>query len=452
MKRILIVDDDVSVLKVLQMRLESEHYAVTAASEAREAKKRLEEETFDIALFDLRLAEGSGIELMKSIRDIDPDLPVIILTAYGTIESAVEAMKEGAYSYLTKPFDYRELLVQIRNAIEKSSLSREVKRLRSIVRADLEGSSIIAHSEAMKRVLDAVALAAETDSNVFISGESGTGKGMVARALHTLSKRRDHPFVAINCAAIPATLLESELFGFEKGAFTGAVASKKGLFVQADKGIIFLDEISEIPLSMQGKLLKALEEKEFYPLGSHRTVKVDVRIVSASNTEIAKEVEKGTFRSDLFYRVHVVPIKVPPLRDRKEDIPVLVEHFLAKVAQKLEKPVKSLSSGAMQKLMIYSWPGNVRELENMIECAVVMSTENVIPEDLIIVPGRTDDKISFKPLKESKQDFERNYLVQLLKISRGNVSQAAKLAGKYRADLYELLEKYRIDPLDFRKD
>jgi len=452
MEKILIVDDDVSVLKVLQMRLESEKYAVAAASETREAKKRLEEETFDIALFDLRLAEGSGIDLMKSLRDIDPDLPVIILTAYGTIESAVEAMKEGAYSYLTKPFDYRELLVQIRNGIEKSRLSREVKRLRNMVWADFEGQSIIGHSDAMKRVFDAVALAAETDSNVFFSGESGTGKGMVARALHQLSRRKDQPFVPINCAAIPATLMESELFGFEKGAFTGAIASKKGLFVQADKGIIFLDEISEIPLPMQGKLLKAIEEKEFYPLGSHRTVKVDVRIVSASNREIEKEVEKGNFRSDLFYRVHVVPIKVPPLRERKEDIPILMDHFLTKMADKLKKPTKSLSPAALQKLMLYSWPGNVRELENMIECAVVMSTENVISEDLIIVPGQKDDKSAFKPLKESKQDFERDYLVQLMKISRGNVSRASKLAGKYRADLYELLEKYHINPLDFRKD
>jgi two-component system response regulator GlrR len=452
MEKILIVDDDVSVLKVLQMRLESAQYAVVAASDAREAKQRLEEETFDIALFDPRLAEGSGIDLMKGIRDIDPDLPVIILTAYGTIESAVEAMKEGAYSYLTKPFDTRELLVQIRNGIEKSKLSREVKRLRTMLRDEFEGQSIIGHSEAMKRVFDAVALAAETDSNVFFSGESGTGKGMVARALHQLSKRMDKPFVPINCAAIPATLLESELFGFEKGAFTGAVASKKGLFVQADKGIIFLDEISEIPLHMQGKLLKAIEEKEFYPLGSHKTVKVDVRIVSASNREIEKEVEKGNFRSDLFYRVHVVPIKVPPLRDRKEDIPILVEHFLAKMAQKLEKPAKSLSPAALQKLMLYAWPGNVRELENIIECAVVMSTENVISEDLIIVPGQKDDKSAFKPLKESKQDFERDYLIQLMKISRGNVSRASKLAGKYRADLYELLEKYHINPLDFRKD
>jgi two-component system response regulator GlrR len=388
---------------------------------------------------------------MKSLREVDPDLPVIILTAYGTIESAVEAMKEGAYSYLTKPFDNRELLVQIRNGIEKSKLSREVKRLRSMLKADFEGQNIIGHSEAMKRVFEAVALAAETDSNVFISGESGTGKGLVAKALHQLSERKDRPFVPINCAAIPATLLESELFGFEKGAFTGAFANKKGLFVQADRGIIFLDEISEIPLAMQGKLLKALEEKEFYPLGAQRTVKVDVRIISASNKDIEKEVEKGTFRSDLFYRVHVVPIKVPPLRDRKEDIPILVEHFLSKVAGKLKRSVKGLSSAALQKLMIYSWPGNVRELENMIECAVVMSTEDLISEELIILPGQEMGEHAFKPLKESKQDFERNYLVQLMKISQGNVSQASKLAGKYRADLYELLEKYHINPLDFRQ-
>ena len=451
MERILVVDDDVSILKVLQMRLESEQYAVVAASEIREAKERIIEGGFDIALLDLKLDGGTGIELMKSLREVDPDLPVIILTAYGTIESAVEAMKEGAYSYLTKPFDYRELLVQIRNGIEKAKLSREVKRLRSLLRADFEGQSIIGQSVAMKRVFEAVALAAETDSNVFISGESGTGKGLVAKALHQLSERKSKPFVPINCAAIPATLLESELFGFEKGAFTGAIANKKGLFVQADGGIIFLDEISEIPPPMQGKLLKALEEKEFYPLGSHRTVKVDVRIVSASNKDIEKEVEKGTFRGDLFYRVHVIPIRVPPLRERKEDIPLLVEHFLDKVAGKLKRPVKALSPAALQKLMIYSWPGNVRELENMIECAVVMSPEQIISEEMILLSGQEMGETAFKTLKASKQDFEKNYLIQLMKISRGNVSQASKLAGKYRADLYELLEKYRINPLDFRQ-
>ena len=452
MERILIVDDDVSILRVLQMRLESEQYTVVTASEMKEAKERISEGNFDIALLDLRLAGGSGIDLMKSLRDVDPDLPVIILTAYGTIESAVEAMKEGAYSYLTKPFDNRELLMQIKNGIDKSRLSKEVKRLRSMIKADFERQNIIGRSEAMKRVFDAVALAAETGSNVFISGESGTGKGLVARALHQLSDRRDNPFISINCAAIPATLLESELFGFEKGAFTGASTSKKGLFVQADSGIIFLDEISEIPLAMQGKLLKALEEKEFYPLGAHKTVKVDIRIVSASNKDIEQEVKQGNFRSDLFYRVHVIPIKLPPLRERTEDIPLLTEHFLDKVAGKLKRHVKSLSPPAMQKLMIYTWPGNVRELENIIECAVVMSTEDVISEEMIILPGQEMGEHSFKPFKESKQNFERHYLVQLMKISRGNVSQASRLAGKYRADLYELLEKYGINPLDFRQN
>ena len=265
-----------------------------------------------------------------------PDLPVIILTAYGTIESAVEAMKEGAYIYLTKPFDYRELLLQIKNGIEKSKLSREVKRLRSIIRQNHKIQNIIGQSEAMKKVLDLTCLAAESNSNVFISGESGTGKGLIARALHQLSDRKDKPFVSLNCAAIPDTLLESELFGFEKGAFTGATARKKGLFAQADGGIIFLDEITEIPLAMQGKLLKAIEEREFYPLGSQKTVKVDIRIISASNKEIEMEVENGNFRSDLFYRIHVFPIRMPPLRDRKEDIPPPGGALFGKVCRKDE--------------------------------------------------------------------------------------------------------------------
>ncbi|MGB4549877.1 MAG: sigma-54 dependent transcriptional regulator [Syntrophales bacterium] len=452
MEKILVVDDDLNILKVLRMRLESGGYTVVTASESQKAKGKILEENFDLALLDLKLSEADGIDLMKDLREVDPDLPVIILTAHGTIESAVEAMKEGAYSYVTKPFDYRDLLVQIRHGIETSRLSREVKRLQSLVRADLEGQNIIGESEAMKQVSQVVALAAGTDSNVFISGESGTGKGMIAKALHRLSERKDKPFVAINCAAIPANLLESELFGFEKGAFTGAVASKKGLFVQADGGIIFLDEISEVPLPMQGKLLKALEEKEFYPLGTHKKTKVDVRIISASNHDIEKEVEAGNFRRDLFYRIHVIPIRVPPLRDRKEDIPLLVSYFLAKVGEKMKKPAKVLSPAAMRKLMLYPWPGNVRELENIIECAVVMSTEDIVSEEMIILSSQDVSDQLFKPFRESKQDFEKNYLIQLMKISRGNVSQASKLAGKYRADLYELLNKHKISPQDFKQE
>ena len=256
----------------------------------------------------------------------------------------------------------------------------------------------------------------------------------------------------LNCAAIPDTLLESELFGFEKGAFTGATARKKGLFVQADGGIIFLDEISEIPLAMQGKLLKAIDEKEFYPLGAQKSVKVDIRIISSSNRDIEMEVEKGNFRSDLFYRIHVIPIRMPPLRERKEDIPLLVEHFLEKYAGKMNKKIKTITPQALQKIMLYSWPGNVRELENIIECAAVMARDDVINEDLIVLPTQKMDESAFKSFKESKQDFERSYLIELMKISRGNVSQAAKLAGKYRADLYDLLEKYNLNPLEFRQD
>jgi two-component system response regulator GlrR len=452
MDRLLVVDDDLNILKILKMRLESEGYQVETASDIVAAKDLAAKNEYELAILDMKFSGGNGIELMKRIREVDRDLPVIILTAYGTIESAVEAMKEGAYVYLTKPFDHRELLLQIKNGIEKSNLASEVKRLKNIINKDHNIQNIIGRSEAMKQVFDLTALAAESNSNVFISGESGTGKGMIARALHQLSDRKEKAFVSLNCAAIPENLLESELFGFEKGAFTGAVTNRKGLFLQADGGMIFLDEISEIPLSMQGKLLKALEEKEFYPLGAQKPVKVDIRIVTASNCDIEKEVEKGNFRSDLFYRIHVIPVRMPPLRERKEDIPLLVEHFLAKCAAKMNKQIKNITPQALKKIMIYSWPGNVRELENVIECAAVMARDDVINEDMLVVTNQKMDESTFLSFRESKQDFERNYLVELMKISKGNVSQAAKMAGKYRADLYALLEKHNLNPLDFRKD
>lgn len=451
MDRILIADDDLNILKVLKMRLESSGYQVETASEIKTAKDLAVKNEYELAILDLKFSSGSGIDLMKSIRVVDPDLPIIILTAYGTIESAVEAMKEGAYIYLTKPFDHRDLLLQIKNGIEKSNLSREVKRLKSIISQDHKIQDIIGRSAAMQKVFDLAHLAAESNANVFISGESGTGKGMIARALHQLSDRKDKPFISLNCAAIPDTLIESELFGFERGAFTGAVASKKGHFVQADGGIIFLDEISEIPLAMQGKLLKAIEDKEFYPLGSQKTVKVDIRIISASNKDIAEEVENGNFRSDLFYRIHVIPIKMPALRERKEDIPLLMEYFLEKTAVKLNKNIKTVTPQALTKIMLYSWPGNVRELENVIECSAVLARDDVISEDMIVLPTQKIDENAFKPFRESKHDFERRYLIELMKLSRGNISQAARLAGKYRADLYALLEKYKLDPLEYRQ-
>jgi len=451
MKNLLVVDDDPSILKVLKMRLESEGYAVMTSMDTASAEKHVRTAEFDLAVVDLKLAGGNGIELMKTLREISPDLPVIILTAHGTVTSAVEAMKQGAYTYLTKPFDNRELLVQIKNGIEMAALNKEVKRLRTIVDHNSESENIIGQSAEIKKVLELVKLTAKTYANVYIHGESGVGKGVIARAIHRTSDRKEKPFVAINCSAIPESLLESELFGFEKGAFTGAVTAKKGLLVQAQGGVVFLDEIADIPLAMQGKLLKALDEKEFYPLGAQKTVKIDVRIISASNRAIEGEVEKGTFRSDLFYRIHVIPLEIPPLRKRKEDIPLLVNFFLQKHAAKMKKGSKNLSPSAMQKLMLYSWPGNIRELENTVECAVAMCTKTNVTEEFIIIPESKTKEISLMTFKEAKEDFEKNYLMQLLEISRGNISKAAELAGKYRSDIYELLEKHRLSLNDFRQ-
>jgi two-component system response regulator GlrR len=449
MNKILIVDDDVSILKVIRLRLESEGYLVTSLAEAHDAIEKTKEEEFDLALVDLKLARKDGIELMETLHHIHPEMPVIILTAYGTIESAVNAMQKGAYSYLTKPFDHRQLLLQIKNGIERNRLFREVKRLKEMVGERYEFKNIIVKSEKMKEVLEQVARAAETDSNVFIQGESGTGKELIAKALHLASSRKDSPFLAINCAAIPETLLESELFGFTKGAFTGAVYAKKGLFAQANDGSMLLDEITETPLPMQTKLLRVIEEKEFHPLGSEKPIKVDVRIIAASNKNPEKEVLEGNFRSDLFFRLHVIPIHLPPLRERKEDIPLLVTHFLKKCSEEIKKEIKGISPAAIQKLLAYSWPGNVRELENTIEYAVAMTTRDVIDEELIL-QTKKGAETNLKSLKEAKKDFERNYIVNLLVLTEGNVSKAAELAGKYRADFYELLKKHNLNPSDFK--
>jgi len=399
---------------------------------------------------DLKLTKKDGIEVMEDLHQINPEMPIIILTAYGTIGSAVEAMKRGTYNYLTKPFDYHKLLLQIKNGLEKSRFSKEIKRLKNIVKERYGFENIIGKSEKIKRVLEQVTRAAESDSSVYIEGESGTGKELIAKTLHMASPRKDGPFVVINCAAIPETLLESELFVYKRGAFTGAIYSKKGLFAQAHKGTFFLDEISEMPLSMQVKLLRVLERKEFYPLGGNKVIKVDARIVAASNKSLEEEIKRGRFREDLFYRIHVIPIKLPPLRERKEDIPPLAKHFLNKFTKKIKKEIKGFSPLALQKLMLYHWPGNVRELENVIECAVAMATEDIITEDLILQTQKLD-KNNLRPLKKAKDDFEKNYLIQVMELTQGNVSQAAKIAGKYRADLYELLEKYGLNPTDFRK-
>jgi two-component system response regulator GlrR len=448
---ILVVDDDRNILEVLRLRLETQGYGVWLAKDSQQALQLMKEQFFDLALIDLKLCddEADGLSLMLDVHQRNPDMPVIILTAYGTIENAVEAMKRGAYSYLTKPFEIRELLIQIKNGLEKSGLSREIKRLKGMLQEQFGLQNIIGKSAAMREVLQKTTRAAEADSNVFIYGESGTGKELIAKSLHLLSTRKENPFVAVNCSSIPEGLLESELFGHEKGAFTGAVKKKKGMFSLAHTGTLFLDEISETPPSMQAKLLRVLEEKEFYPLGGERSQTVDVRIIAASNQDLATKVNEGSFREDLFYRLHVIPIHLPPLRERTEDIPLLANHFLRKYADKMHKQLHPLSPFIVENLMSYSWPGNVRELENAVEYAVAMSSGR-IREDDFFLHMRQGVKNDFKPLKQAKNAFEKDYISRALLITQGNVSKAASLVGKHRADFYELLKKHNLKLEQFK--
>jgi two-component system response regulator GlrR len=450
--KILVVDDDRNLLELVKMRLESAGYEVTAILKEEEAVQALKEQMFDLALVDLQLAHQDGISLMETFLHIIPDLPIMILTAYGSIESAVEAMKKGAYSYITKPFDPKDLLLQIKMALENRRLTSEVKRLETLLEERYGFSNIVARSEQMRLLLDKVSQIAKTDSTVYIHGESGTGKELIAKAIHIASERKNNAFVAINCAALPEGLLESRLFGHEKGAFTGAIKTTKGLFSRAEGGTIFLDEIGDMPLGIQAKLLRVLQERQFYPVGSEKLVEVDVRVIVATNKDLEALVKQDLFREDLFYRIHVIPLFLPPLRERKEDIPLLVEHFRKKFSQQMNKEVKGLSPSAMQKLMFYDWPGNVRELENTMEYAVAMTQEDTIAEDLILPETKsTTSQPALQPLKEARNAYEKNYLIHLLSICKGNISKASKLAGKYRADFYDLLKKHDLKIEDFKK-
>jgi two-component system response regulator GlrR len=447
--KILVVDDDKNLLELLKIRLESENYEAVAVWGEEDAVKEMKNQVFDLSIIDLQLLNIDGISLMEKLHLMNPEMPVIILTAYGSIESAVEATKRGAYNYLTKPFDPRELLFQIESALEKRKLTYEIKRLKGLLEERYDFRNIVSKNEKMQNILGQVSHVAGTDSTIFIYGESGTGKELIAKAIHLASKRKDKPFVGINCAAIPETLLESELFGHEKGAFTGAVRDSKGLFTQAHEGTIFLDEISDMPLSVQAKLLRVLQEKQFYPIGSEKPVEVNIRVIVATNKDLEAEMKEGRFREDLFYRIHVIPIHLPPLRERKEDIPLLVEYFLKTFSHEMKKEVKGIAPTAMQKLMLYDWPGNVRELKNIIEYAVAMTRQEVISEDLVL-HSESIPQESLMSLKEARDTFEKGYVIRLLELSRGNVSKAATLAGKYRADFYNLLKKYNIRPENFK--
>jgi two-component system response regulator GlrR len=448
---LLIVDDDRNLLELMKMRLESSGYAVTAAPDEDEAKKAVQEKAYDLAILDLQLVREDGITLMEEIHRLNPGMPVIILTAHGSIESAVDAMKRGAYTYLTKPFDARELILHVVRALENSRLSTEVVRLKGLLAERYDLHQIVTRSSAMQTVLEAVGRIATTDSTVYVGGESGTGKELIARAIHLASNRKDKAFVAVNCAALPETLLESELFGHEKGAFTGAVRSSKGRFAQAHEGTMFLDEIGDMSLPIQAKLLRVLQERQFYPVGGEQPVEVDVRVIVATNKDLDEQVKQGLFREDLYYRIHVIPLLLPPLRERKEDIPLLVDAFLKEFCKQMKKEIKGLSPSALQRLMLHDWPGNVRELKNTVEYAVAMTGQEVITEDLIL-PTKSEQEETIKPLKEARDLFEKNYLIRLLKLTQGNVSNAATMADRYRADIYTLLKKHKINPADYKHE
>ena len=464
--KLLVVDDDSNLIELVSMKLKGANYEVATALKEEDALKAATDEVFDLCIVDLKLAGRNGISLMTELHSLNPEMPVIILTGHASVESAVEAMKKGAYSYLTKPFNTPELLLQIERALENRRLNSEIQRLKELLQERYDFTNIIAKSEGMRKVLDVVSRIACTESTVFLQGESGTGKEIVAKAIHLASTRRNKPFVAINCAALPATLLESELFGHEKGSFTGANRSTKGLLSQAHEGTIFLDEIGDMPASLQAKLLRVLQEREFYPVGSEKPVQVDVRIITATNKDLQAEVKEGNFREDLYYRLHVIPIHLPPLRERKEDIPHLANHFLKIVSQQMKKEVKGITPQAMQKLMLHDWPGNVRELENTLEYAVAMTPLDMITDEFVLqtkvaapqtaAQQETGPQMNIalngpvKSYKDARYQFEKDYLVRLLELCGGKASEAAKLAGKCRTDFYELLRKHEIKIENFK--
>ena len=452
--RVLLVDDDVNILEVMKMRIELLGYEVVAVSQPEEALKCFEDQgNFDLLLTDQKMDGMTGQELMESCLKVDPDVQTIIFTAYGTIEQAVEAVKSGAFSYVTKPIDHEDLALKIQRALEKRELLKKVDELERIVEGQFQFSDMIGSSSQIKSVFEQIVRVALIDSTIAIYGESGTGKELVARAIHFHSQRNKRPFVAINCAAIPDTLLEDELFGHVKGAYTSAVTSKEGLFRMAHRGTLFLDEVGEMNEAMQAKLLRVIETGEVKPLGSDKVHTVDIRLIVATKRDLKEMVKDGRFREDLYYRIHVVPIVIPPLRERPDDILLLMQHFFRKYGAKMGREIKKIDGAVIDGFMQYNWPGNVRELENVVEYLVAISSTDTITEDMCASTVIADSGWEFKdvPLREAKDQFVVKYLDNLFRKTRGNISQAAKHAGYYRADFYKLFQKYGMDPKTYRR-
>ncbi|ELL0333715.1 two-component system response regulator GlrR [Serratia marcescens] len=437
---LLLVDDDPSLLKLLGMRLTSEGFHVTTAESGQEALRLLAREQIDLVISDLRMDEMDGMALFAEIQKHQPGMPVIILTAHGSIPDAVAATQQGVFSFLTKPVDRDALYKAIDEALALSATPAG---------DDAWREDIVTRSPLMLRLLEQVKMVAQSDVSVLINGQSGTGKEVVAQAIHAASPRAGKAFIAINCGALPEQLLESELFGHAKGAFTGAVSSREGLF-QAAGGTLFLDEIGDMPLSLQVKLLRVLQERKVRPLGSNRDLDIDVRIISATHRDLQKAMAKNEFREDLYYRLNVVNLKIPALNERAEDIPLLANHLLREAAQRHKPFVRSFSTDAMKRLMTASWPGNVRQLVNVIEQCVALTSAPVIGEALV-EQALEGENTALPTFAEARNQFELHYLRKLLQITKGNVTQAARMAGRNRTEFYKLLSRHELDANDFKE-
>ncbi|MBU2647371.1 sigma-54 dependent transcriptional regulator [bacterium] len=446
---VLIVDDDNAHRMMLVTLLEGWGYSVAEADDGSSAIEQVKKRVFDLVLMDNRMLKVSGLEALEQIKTVNTAIPVIIMTAYSTIELAVEAIKKGAYDYLTKPLDFDKLKMIIPRAMEHVQLKEENRQLRERMGGHFDNRSIIGSSPGMVSLLETVAQVAPTDATVLISGESGTGKELIASAIHFNSDRRGKPFIKINCAAITETLLESELFGHEKGSFTGADRKKDGRFLQADGGTLFLDEIGEMPVAMQAKLLRVLQEKELTRVGGEKVIPVDVRLITATNRVLLEQVQQGAFREDLYYRLNVVALEIPALRERREDIPLLAQSFLEKFAAKNSKTIKGFTPAAMNHLMTYHWPGNIRELMNTIERGVILSRADFLdsedfamlspdPASLPHAPLQSLDPAAIVPL----ETVEKGAILQALDLTGGNKSETARKLGITRRTLHQKLKRY----------
>ncbi|HEV8436950.1 MAG TPA: sigma-54 dependent transcriptional regulator [Methylomirabilota bacterium] len=449
-RRLLLVEDDEVFLRPLHRTLELKGYEVLPVQSGEEALDRLKSEDVDVVLTDRRLPGMDGVELVRQVKAEHPDLALVVMTAYGTIESAVEAMRVGAEDYLVKPFEAAELLVVIRRAIEFQELKAANRRTLRHNQERFTFSNILARSSGMQSIFDLVRSVVDLDTTVLIYGETGVGKELLARSIHFSGARRDRPFVAVNCAAIPGELFESELFGSRKGAFTGATEHRRGQFQMANGGTLLLDEIGEMPLPLQSKLLRAIEEKKVTSVGADRPVDIDVRFIATTNKDLQEEVDRGTFRRDLFYRLSVMPIRVPPLRERPEDIPLLAEHFLDQANRRSKKNVRAIVPASLQALVRYPWPGNVRELENVIERAVIVATGDTLTDiERFLAAGGAQAAVDLSlPFRDAKarvvEEFERAYVAGLLEAHGGKLTVAAKHADMDPKNFSEKMARYGL--------